>query len=127
MRVGLRSAVNAKCKDCIYDPLANLGKWRQQVEACAAAACPLHPVRPLASTGPGRPLPGPDGANPYISSDSVSQDEDKYHDGTGKDIVAHLPGGASVSLPFNPADMAAADVGDITAAMSRHQNREQSC
>lgn len=47
-RPGLRKAVNEKCKDCIYDPLAG-GKWRQQVDACTDTACPLWPVRPRAT------------------------------------------------------------------------------
>ena len=45
--ISLRAAINAKCKDCIYDPLAGLGTWRQQVDACdAEGACSLWPVRP---------------------------------------------------------------------------------
>lgn len=43
----LRKAINAKCKDCIYDPLSGLGTWRQQTEACPAKTCPLWPVRPI--------------------------------------------------------------------------------
>ena len=43
----LRKAINAKCKDCIYDPLSGLGTWRQQTEACPAKTCPLWPVRPV--------------------------------------------------------------------------------
>jgi hypothetical protein len=45
--MGLRAAINAKCKDCIYDPLSGLGYWRQQVGACTAKSCPFWPVRPL--------------------------------------------------------------------------------
>jgi hypothetical protein len=48
--MSLRAAINAKCKDCIYDPLSGLGNWRQQVGACTAKTCPLWPVRPLSST-----------------------------------------------------------------------------
>lgn len=43
--MSLRKAVNAKCKDCIYDRLAG-GTWRAQVEACTCDTCPLYPVRP---------------------------------------------------------------------------------
>jgi hypothetical protein len=39
------AAINAKCKDCIYDKCAP-GTWRQQVEACAARSCPLWDFRP---------------------------------------------------------------------------------
>lgn len=44
--MGLRSAINAKCKDCIYDPKSGLGAWRQQVQACAIQSCSLWPYRP---------------------------------------------------------------------------------
>ena len=46
-RPSLRSAIDAKCKDCIYDPGGGNGTWREQVEACASANCPLHSVRPI--------------------------------------------------------------------------------
>jgi hypothetical protein len=42
----LRQAINAKCKDCIHDPLCGGGQWRQQVEACTAKSCPLWAARP---------------------------------------------------------------------------------
>lgn len=48
--MSLRAAVNAKCKECIYDECAP-GKWRQQTEACRITSCPLHPHRPLSRTG----------------------------------------------------------------------------
>jgi len=43
--VGMRQAINEKCRDCIYDPQAG-GTWRQQVEACTITECSLHPYRP---------------------------------------------------------------------------------
>ena len=52
--MGMRAAINAMCKQCLYDPRAEgLGSWRQQIEACTATGCPLHPYRPL-SRGVGR-------------------------------------------------------------------------
>jgi len=45
-RLSLRSAVNSKCRECIYDPKAR-GAWREQVADCVSANCPLHPVRPV--------------------------------------------------------------------------------
>ena len=42
----LRKAINEKCKDCIYDPLAG-GTWLKQVELCTMPDCPLFPVRPM--------------------------------------------------------------------------------
>ena len=44
----LRAAINAYCRDCIYDPL-DRGNWRQQVTACEIPDCPLYPVRPRSS------------------------------------------------------------------------------
>lgn len=45
-RLSLREAVDAKCRECIYDELEP-GRWKQQVAACTATSCPLYPVRPL--------------------------------------------------------------------------------
>jgi hypothetical protein len=42
------TAIAAKCKDCIYDPLSGGGTWRQQTEACAIKSCALWPYRPMA-------------------------------------------------------------------------------
>lgn len=44
--MGMRKAIDEKCKDCIYDPLAG-GTWRQQTQACNSMGCPLWPYRPL--------------------------------------------------------------------------------
>lgn len=41
-----KTAVTAKCKECIYDPIGNAGTWRQQVEACTVTSCPLFNYRP---------------------------------------------------------------------------------
>lgn len=41
----LREKIDAKCKECIYDPYAE-GTWRKQVENCPCYDCPLYPVRP---------------------------------------------------------------------------------
>lgn len=49
-RLSLRAAINAKCKECIYDPISGFGTWRQQVEACTSPTCPLYPVRPTSNT-----------------------------------------------------------------------------
>lgn len=45
-RTSLRTAINAKCRECIYDPLSR-GTWREQVADCINANCGLHPVRPV--------------------------------------------------------------------------------
>lgn len=43
----LQEAINAKCRECIYDPKSGLGTWRNQVGACTSRMCPLYLVRPL--------------------------------------------------------------------------------
>jgi len=49
---GLRGKVNAKCCECIYDPMAaGSGSWRKQVEACTSYDCPLYTVRPVSEKG----------------------------------------------------------------------------
>lgn len=53
--MGLRSAINAYCKSCTYDPKAHGGTWRQQVEACTVTACPLWAVRPRSESAKPRP------------------------------------------------------------------------
>lgn len=41
----LRGRIDAKCCECIYDPIGD-GTWRFQVEICTSFTCPLYPVRP---------------------------------------------------------------------------------
>ncbi len=64
--MGFRAAVNAKCKDCIYDP-CDTGTWRQQTDACTSTECGLWPVRPRSKA------PVQDGAslapNPTVESE----------------------------------------------------------
>ena len=54
-KLSLRAAVNGKCRECICDPRAHAGTWRQQVASCTARACPLFPVRPMPTSGCGQP------------------------------------------------------------------------
>lgn len=42
-------AIRDMCKQCIYDPVAGKGTWRQQVEACTSKDCPLYHFRPVSS------------------------------------------------------------------------------
>jgi hypothetical protein len=46
-RVSLRTAIDAMCRSCIYDPGGANGTWREQVQGCSSGNCPLHPVRPI--------------------------------------------------------------------------------
>jgi hypothetical protein len=50
--MSLRAAIDAKCKDCIYDPKCGGGTWREQVAQCTAITCPLWPVRTEPTSGP---------------------------------------------------------------------------
>jgi len=57
MAASLRSAINAKCRECIYDK-HGVGNWRQQVSACLVTKCALWVVRPQSegvrsNAGPG--------------------------------------------------------------------------
>lgn len=51
-RPSWRKAIDAKCKDCIFDPASVLGHWRQQTEACTITECALWPLRPVSAAGP---------------------------------------------------------------------------
>ena len=44
--MSLRKAINAKCRECTYDPL-DVGTAAQQIAVCTDSECPLHPVRPI--------------------------------------------------------------------------------
>lgn len=41
--ISLRKSIDAKCKQCIYDPQSGLGTWREQVAQCTVTLCPLWP------------------------------------------------------------------------------------
>lgn len=45
--MSLRKAINAMCKDCIYDSKGGSGGWKQQVEECTSFSCPLYDLRPM--------------------------------------------------------------------------------
>jgi hypothetical protein len=49
--MSLRAAIDEKCRDCTYDPVAP-GTWREQVAQCSAVRCPLWPCRPGPAGGP---------------------------------------------------------------------------
>ena len=49
--IGLRKAINDKCRECLYDVVGGSGNWRQQITACTATTCPLFPVRPVSKPG----------------------------------------------------------------------------
>ena len=50
IRPSLRAAINANCKDCVFDSTES-GTWRKQVENCPVKACSLYPVRPVSVGG----------------------------------------------------------------------------
>lgn len=50
-------AINAFCKQCIYDPVGGTGNWRQQVEACTVTRCPLYAYRPVSRPKEDDPVP----------------------------------------------------------------------
>ena len=50
--MGMRQAINDKCKDCIYDPKAGNGTWREQIAQCTSFGCALWPYRTGPRSGP---------------------------------------------------------------------------
>lgn len=48
MALSPQQAINAKCKDCIYDE-HNGGTWRDQTEDCTVISCPLYELRPVSA------------------------------------------------------------------------------
>ena len=48
--MSLRKAINAMCKECIYDPGSD-GTWKRQVAECVSRECPLFNVRPGRARG----------------------------------------------------------------------------
>lgn len=46
MKLTIRQAINANCKECIYDP-AEKGNWVEQVEACNITKCAFYEHRKL--------------------------------------------------------------------------------
>lgn len=67
MKISLRRTIDAKCRECIYDPNSGAGNWRQQVSACTVWRCPLHRVRaksqPRHSPDKGGAVTSPSGPN----------------------------------------------------------------
>lgn len=51
-RLTRQEAIEAFCKQCIYDPGCGGGTWREQVAQCTACRCPLWHYRPLPIGGP---------------------------------------------------------------------------
>ena len=45
-----QAAIAAKCRDCIFDPMAK-GSWKEQIADCASSPCALHPFRPVPAYG----------------------------------------------------------------------------
>ncbi len=67
----LRTAVDSKCRECIYD-VGAIGTWRQQIQDCTAKKCPLYKHRPL-------PIP-PRGKGEGLKALEISSDNDEHND-----------------------------------------------
>lgn len=46
MRKSLRKSINAKCKQCLYDP-GSPGRCLEQIACCVSVDCALFDVRPM--------------------------------------------------------------------------------
>lgn len=42
-----QQAIDAMCRECLYDPHSGGGTWREQITACTGTTCPLYPYRPV--------------------------------------------------------------------------------
>ena len=89
-RLSLRAAIDAKCKDCIYDTYAP-GTWREQVAQCSSLDCALWPVRPAPHSG--------SFANPYRDPEAVPREWVMLPIGS-----AFSPHGANKSTDLPPAE-----------------------
>lgn len=69
--MSLRSAVNSKCKECLYNS-GERGGWRQQIEACTAYPCPLFDVRPKPKKAQRTPRRHLDGNFPLEGSNTIA-------------------------------------------------------
>ncbi len=58
--MGLRSAIDQRCKSCIHDPKLP-GNWRQQVTWCNVTECALFEVRPRSRSARQPPKNGQNG------------------------------------------------------------------
>jgi len=52
-----QQAIDAMCKECIYDPANGNGTWRKQVQECSSVGCPLYPYRPVPKVSKGGEMP----------------------------------------------------------------------
>lgn len=50
-RASLRTAVDSKCRSCLYDP-RSVEPWRTQVAGCTSVSCSLYHVRPRPGQNP---------------------------------------------------------------------------
>ena len=60
-----QQAINANCKECIYDQEAK-GNWKQQVTVCTMRNCKLYDYRPIS-----RPKKG------YVPKDARTDSEER--------------------------------------------------
>ena len=49
MKPSPQKAINAKCKECIYDESPGNGTLHEQIEGCTSPSCPLFDLRPVTS------------------------------------------------------------------------------
>ena len=76
-----QEAIDAKCKECIFDPLDE-GTWRQQVQACEIKSCALYPYRPKPY---GKPL------DQAVQVDSEATGDLQWQDKGGRVVRLNQP------------------------------------
>jgi hypothetical protein len=80
-RPGWRKAIDAKCKDCGYDPF-DVGAWREQVERCTCTDCPLFPLRPRSFAAGASSSEGNPNAKGNPSDSQLSEGQDSQEPST---------------------------------------------
>lgn len=78
-KLSRKQAIDAHCRDCIYDP-ANGGTWRQQVTLCSCRDCDLWPWRPVSASD----LP-----ESLLNAYSVTDAEKPQFRGPTRDFFGH--------------------------------------
>ena len=109
--MGLRAAVNAKCRDCIVDELA-AGSAAVQVELCACYGCPLWAVRKVRPEPIRVPYSGPvceeQGLSPAMAAFRLAHPYDVPPASLDSSILAKSTGSEGEDGRMLPADGVAA-------------------
>lgn len=68
----LRNSINAKCVECVHDPIGGAGGKLQQIAACTSYSCPLFDVRPKPKKDQRAPQRHLEGNIPFKGSHAIA-------------------------------------------------------